>query len=158
MQQLGAKREGGAALQQRAFSSRPKACASRIVRSAAPARALGVQVSAVAAAPRPTQQAQRPDASGRYGKFGGKYVPETLIPALAELEEQYRKAMADPAFLVSADVPHGSLHRAQFPVRFQRADTACSRTQAEYNAILKDYVGRATPLYYAERLSKRYAK
>ncbi|KAL6758116.1 tryptophan synthase beta [Haematococcus lacustris] len=71
---------------------------------------------------------QRPDVNGRFGKFGGKYVPETLIPALQELEEEYMKAQADPAF------------------------------QAELNAVLKDYVGRETPLYYAERLSKHYAK
>ena len=43
----------------------------------------------------------RPDAMGRYGKFGGKYVPETLIPALADLEVAYAQAMADPAFHVS---------------------------------------------------------
>mmetsp|Transcript_26984 Transcript_26984/g.59004 ORF Transcript_26984/g.59004 Transcript_26984/m.59004 type:complete len:456 (+) Transcript_26984:38-1405(+) len=74
------------------------------------------------------QKYQRPDASGRFGVFGGRYVPETLIPALDELEAEYKKAKEDPAF------------------------------QAELNAILKDYVGRETPLYYAERLSAHYRK
>ena len=46
---------------------------------------------------RPTS---RPDAQGRYGRFGGKYVPETLVAALAELEEEYNKAMKDPEFQV----------------------------------------------------------
>lgn len=43
----------------------------------------------------------RPDTAGRFGKFGGKYVPETLIPALAELEVAYKEAIADPSFQVS---------------------------------------------------------
>ena len=43
----------------------------------------------------------RPDANGRFGKFGGKYVPETLIAALAELEQAYAEAQADPSFQVS---------------------------------------------------------
>jgi len=71
---------------------------------------------------------QRPDPSGRFGKYGGKYVPETLIAALEELEGEYKKAMADPEF------------------------------QAELAQNLKDYVGRESPLYHAERLSARYAK
>jgi len=41
---------------------------------------------------------QRPDANGRYGKFGGRYVPETLIPALEELMAAYTEAKADPAY------------------------------------------------------------
>lgn len=45
--------------------------------------------------------AQRPDAAGRFGRFGGKYVPETLIAALTELEKDYRDAQADPNFQVS---------------------------------------------------------
>lgn len=57
-----------------------------------------LRVTAVAAPP--AIKPQRPDASGRYGKFGGKYVPETLIPALAQLEIDYKEAMADPAFKV----------------------------------------------------------
>ena len=50
-----------------------------------------------------TSPAQRPDAAGRFGRFGGKYVPETLIAALAKLEEDYRAAQADPAFQASDD-------------------------------------------------------
>ena len=42
----------------------------------------------------------RPDSNGRYGKFGGKYVPETLIAALEELEKAYAEAMADESFKV----------------------------------------------------------
>jgi tryptophan synthase beta chain len=58
-------------------------------------------VQATAAPEAPSKQTwERPDAAGRYGKFGGKYVPETLIPALAELEVAYKQAMADPAFQV----------------------------------------------------------
>jgi len=93
------------------------------------ARSSCLRVQAVAAPVRgDVKEAQRPDINGRFGKFGGKYVPETLIPALQELEDEYKKAQADPEF------------------------------QAELNAILKDYVGRETPLYYAERLSKHFAK
>lgn len=43
---------------------------------------------------------QRPDASGRFGKYGGKYVPETLITALAELEAAYAETKNDPSFKV----------------------------------------------------------
>lgn len=71
---------------------------------------------------------QQPDARGRFGQFGGKYVPETLMPALSELEiafEQYRK---DPDF------------------------------QKELQELLLEYVGRSTPLYFAKRLTARYAK
>merc|ERR1719183_124524 len=66
----------------------------------------------------------RPDPTGRFGKFGGKYVPETLIPALLELEEAY------------ATLPH----TADF--------------KEELDVVLRDYVGRATPLYFAERLTQ----
>lgn len=44
--------------------------------------------------------ASRPDATGRFGKFGGKYVPETLIVALTELEQAYAEALKDPSFTV----------------------------------------------------------
>ncbi len=64
--------------------------------------------------PLPTKApAQRPDAAGRFGRFGGKYVPETLIAALSELEVAYREAQEDPEFqarssaLLSAQ--HGSI-------------------------------------------------
>jgi hypothetical protein len=52
------------------------------------------------AAPEAPAKLQRPDKSGRFGKFGGKYVPETLIPALEELEVAYKNAQADPSFQV----------------------------------------------------------
>lgn len=68
---------------------------------------------------------QMPDEHGRFGKFGGKYVPETLMNALFELEEAYRKYAPDPEF------------------------------QRELNELLVHYSGRPTPLYYAERLTKQ---
>ena len=74
------------------------------------------------------QPAVRPDASGRFGPFGGQYVPETLMPALAELERAAAEAWADPAFTT------------------------------RLNQLLKTYVGRATPLYEAERLTAHYAR
>ncbi|NET60972.1 MAG: tryptophan synthase subunit beta [Symploca sp. SIO2E6] len=71
---------------------------------------------------------QQPDALGRFGKFGGKYVPETLMPALSELEQSFEEYANDPDF------------------------------QAELQGLLRDYVGRPSPLYFAERLSNHYAK
>ena len=65
-----------------------------------------------------------PDAYGRFGRFGGKYAPETLMPALDELEAAYREAVNDIAF------------------------------HMEIERLAKDYVGRPTPLYEAERLSE----
>lgn len=76
----------------------------------------------------PTSSAHRPDALGRFGKFGGKYVPETLMPALAELEAAFYQYRNDPAF------------------------------QTELQGLLKDYVGRPSPLYFAERLTTHYAR
>jgi tryptophan synthase beta chain len=67
---------------------------------------------------------QVPDQHGRFGPFGGKYVPETLMNALIELEEAYLKYKDDPEFL------------------------------EEVRYLLKQYSGRPTPLYYAERLSE----
>jgi tryptophan synthase beta chain len=67
----------------------------------------------------------RPDASGRFGAFGGQYVPETLMPALAELEREYRRAQDDDGF------------------------------QQELASLLRDYAGRPTPLYFARRLTER---
>ena len=61
--------------------------------------------------------------SGAFGPFGGQFAPETLMPALAELEEAWAEAQADPEF------------------------------HAELNGLLKNYVGRETPLTHAERLS-----
>ena len=64
-----------------------------------------------------------PDARGRFGRFGGRYVPETLVPALEELAAAYDAARADPAF------------------------------RAELDALLRDFVGRPTPLCEAPRLT-----
>lgn len=72
--------------------------------------------------------AQRPDALGRFGQFGGKYVPETLMPALAELEAAF----------------HQYWQEAEF--------------QQELNGLLRDYVGRPSPLYFAERMTQHYAR
>ncbi len=72
--------------------------------------------------------AQQPDALGRFGRFGGKYVPETLMPALLELEAAFEEYRKDPAF------------------------------QQELTELLRDYVGRPSPLYFAERLTSHYAK
>jgi tryptophan synthase beta chain len=66
-----------------------------------------------------------PDSHGRFGAFGGRYVPETLIPALDELTKEFEKARRDPKF----------------------------KSELEY--YLRHYVGRPTPLYYAERLTKK---
>ncbi|NJM75765.1 MAG: tryptophan synthase subunit beta [Acaryochloridaceae cyanobacterium RU_4_10] len=73
------------------------------------------------------QGVQVPDAFGRFGIFGGKYVPETLMPALTELEASYNEYRKDPDF------------------------------QSELNGLLQDYVGRPSPLYFAERLTQHYA-
>ncbi|MFN7900956.1 MAG: tryptophan synthase subunit beta [Synechococcaceae cyanobacterium] len=72
--------------------------------------------------------AVRPDALGRFGPYGGQYVPETLMPALAELEAAAAAAWADPAFT------------------------------SRLNQLLRDYVGRPSPLYEAERLSEHYRR
>ncbi|MBS4178640.1 tryptophan synthase subunit beta [Lederbergia citrea] len=65
-----------------------------------------------------------PDLKGRYGQFGGRFVPETLMTAVLELEEEYEKAVADPVF------------------------------EREMDHYLKQYIGRETPLYFAENLSR----
>lgn len=70
----------------------------------------------------------RPDALGRFGQFGGKYVPETLMPALAELEAAFDQYFTDADF------------------------------QAELQELLKDYVGRPSSFYFAERLTQHYAR
>ncbi|XP_034679455.1 tryptophan synthase beta chain 1 [Vitis riparia] len=71
---------------------------------------------------------QVPDSFGRFGKFGGKYVPETLMHALTELESAFRALSGDVEF------------------------------QKELDGILKDYVGRESPLYFAERLTEHYKR
>ncbi len=67
---------------------------------------------------------QLPDSQGYFGQFGGRFAPETLIPALDELEIAYREAKYDSSFW------------------------------AEFNSLSHDYSGRPTPLYFAERLTK----
>ena len=78
--------------------------------------------------PSPPSFTQLPDSHGRFGRFGGKYVPETLMPALAELETAYYLYRSHPDFV------------------------------AELQQLLRDYVGRATPLYFAERLTHYYQR
>jgi tryptophan synthase beta chain len=65
-----------------------------------------------------------PDARGQFGQFGGRYVSETLMPLILDLEREYRAAQADPAF------------------------------KAEFDDLMTHYVGRPSPLYYAERLTE----
>jgi len=72
--------------------------------------------------------AVRPDPLGRFGPFGGQYVPETLMPALAELEQAAAEAWRDPAFT------------------------------DRLNHLLRTYVGRPSPLYEAERLTEHYRR
>jgi tryptophan synthase beta chain len=71
-----------------------------------------------------TATSQVPDASGRFGEFGRRFVPETLMHALEELTTEYEQAKNDDAF------------------------------QAELNGLLKTYVGRPNPLYFAQRLTE----
>jgi tryptophan synthase beta chain len=68
---------------------------------------------------------QLPDEHGRFGPYGGQYIPETLMAAVAELEQQYKEARSDPAF------------------------------EAELASLLKHYVGRPTPLNFARRLTEK---
>jgi tryptophan synthase beta chain len=67
---------------------------------------------------------QQPDLRGHFGQFGGRYVAETLMPALLELEESYKQCQLDPLF------------------------------QSDYDNYLKDYVGRPSPLYFARRFTE----
>ena len=136
------------------------------------------QINCTMATDRPVA-VQRPDKNGRFGKFGGKYVPETLIPALLELEEAYAEAKADPAYQVGEhrgaragsggadDAEMSPGHAALSAARSLRArlqgllhvaERALLGVQAELDSLLKNYVGRETPLYFAERLSDYYAK
>jgi tryptophan synthase beta chain len=67
-----------------------------------------------------------PDENGRFGPYGGRYVAETLMPLVLDLEKAYRAAQIDPAF------------------------------QAQMAGLAKDYVGRESPLYFAERLTQHF--
>ncbi|HWL46514.1 MAG TPA: tryptophan synthase subunit beta [Sphingomonadaceae bacterium] len=71
----------------------------------------------------PNSYRTQPDAQGHFGQFGGRYVAETLMPLILDLEREYRAARADPAF------------------------------QAEFDSLMTHYVGRPSPLYFAERLT-----
>lgn len=69
---------------------------------------------------------KKPSEQGYYGKFGGAYIPEMLHRNVEELQARYLEIMQEPGFI------------------------------KEYNALLKDYVGRPTPLYFAQRLSEEF--
>jgi tryptophan synthase beta chain len=69
---------------------------------------------------------RNPDEQGYYGTFGGAFIPEMLYPNVEELRTRYLEIIHEPSF------------------------------QKDYSALLKDYVGRPTPLYLAERLSRKY--
>jgi len=71
-----------------------------------------------------TENKQLPDSRGYFEQFGGRFVPETLMPALDELEVAYEEAKCDPSFW------------------------------AEFDSLSRDYSGRPTPLYFAERLTR----
>jgi len=73
---------------------------------------------------KPSPDAALPDDKGRYGDFGGRYVPETLIAALDQLEAEYLAARKDPSF------------------------------QEELDVLLRDFVGRPSPMYFAKRLTE----
>ena len=71
----------------------------------------------------PNSLRSQPDARGHFGAFGGRYVAETLMPLILDLEREYRAAQTDPAF------------------------------KSEFDYLLKNYVGRPSPLWFAERLT-----
>ena len=75
---------------------------------------------------KPNDYSAYPDADGRFGDYGGRYVPETLMPLVLELNGAYEAAKADPNF------------------------------QGELDGYLKHYVGRPSPMYFAERLTQHY--
>ncbi len=78
--------------------------------------------------PAPNSFRAQPDDRGHFGAFGGRYVAETLMPLVLELEAEYNRAKADPAF------------------------------HAQFDDLLEHYVGRPSPLYYAERLTEELRK
>jgi tryptophan synthase beta chain len=82
--------------------------------------------SPLATPARPNDYAAQPDLHGRFGDFGGRYVPETLMPLVLALERAYDAAKADEAF------------------------------QQELNGYLATYVGRPSPLYFARRLTEHF--
>ncbi|TIX50326.1 tryptophan synthase subunit beta [Alteraurantiacibacter aquimixticola] len=72
---------------------------------------------------KPNSFRNQPDERGHFGQFGGRYVAETLMPLILDLEREYTAAKADPAF------------------------------KAQFDDLLEHYVGRPSPLYYAERFT-----
>src|SRR6476469_10693328 len=73
---------------------------------------------------RPNSLRNQPDERGHFGAYGGRYVAETLMPLILDLDREYRAAKADPAF------------------------------KAQFDDLLANYVGRPSPLYFAERLTE----
>ncbi len=67
-----------------------------------------------------------PDEKGHFGPYGGRYVSETLMPALIELEKSFRTAIEDVEF------------------------------KKKYKGLMHDYVGRPSPLYFAQKLTRNY--
>ena len=67
-----------------------------------------------------------PDVNGRFGKFGGRFVAETLMPLILNVEESYEKAIKDKSFL------------------------------SELDLLRRDYIGRPSPLYFAKRLTEYF--
>jgi tryptophan synthase beta chain len=80
------------------------------------------------AEPTPNSFRNQPDDRGHFGQFGGRYVAETLMPLVLDLEREYRATKQDPAFA------------------------------AQFDDLLEHYVGRPSPLYYAERLTEEVRK
>src|SRR5271170_6175752 len=78
------------------------------------------------AAVRPHSYNSGPDETGHCGLYGGRFVAETLMPLVLAVEEAYKKAKADPKF------------------------------QEELDYYLKHYIGRPSPLFYAERLTRKF--
>jgi tryptophan synthase beta chain len=76
----------------------------------------------------PNSYRTQPDERGHFGQFGGRYVAETLMPLILDLEREYRAAKEDPAF------------------------------HAQFDDLLEHYVGRPSPLYFAPRLTEELAK
>ena len=94
---------------------------SRIADFVAAAKADGARMNTL-----PNSYRTGPDATGHFGAYGGRFVAETLMPLILELETAYEAAKKDPSF------------------------------QAELDGLLKHYVGRESPLYFAERLTEHF--
>jgi len=75
---------------------------------------------------KPNSFALGPDETGKFGIFGGRFVAETLMPLILDLEKAYNEAKNDTAF------------------------------QSQFNSLMKDFVGRPSPLYFAERLTEHF--